>query len=267
VYARYFNAVEIRATFWDDSLGAPDARDWAESVAFRKDFCFVPKLHASFTHGGTLALPLATRQKEFCLELQAAGKLGAVLAQFPLAFTNTSANRYFLGKLADRFTGLPVHVEVRHASWNTPSFLTLLHDFGLQPVSSDLPRMSPYFPFLTRTGATQAYVRLHGRNEKGWMVREFDVRYDYLYNAKELVEIRRRYAALPPALERVLIVWNNTTGGKAAANAFQLQAALRGEPVPIPHGMLSAFPDLQRCARPIGTGPDLFTEEPYKQVI
>jgi uncharacterized protein YecE (DUF72 family) len=266
-YARYFSAVEVRSTFWDESLGAPDARAWADTVAFRKDFCFIPKLHAALTHGRTLTSPVAARQNELCHELQAAGKLGAVLAQFPLAFTNTSANRYFLGKLAALFGGLPVHIEVRHASWNTPSFLSLLDDLGLRPVSSDLPRMSPYFSFQTRTAGTQAYLRLHGRNSRGWMVREYDARYDYLYNAKELLEIRRRCAALPPALDRVLVLWNNTTGGKAVANAFQFLATLRGEAVPIPQKTLTAFPELQRCARPSDTGPDLFTEEPYKQVI
>jgi hypothetical protein len=58
-YARWFNTVEVRSTFWDDTLNADDAREWVNAVQERKEFFFNVKLHSTLTHRhslGTLAL-------------------------------------------------------------------------------------------------------------------------------------------------------------------------------------------------------------------
>jgi uncharacterized protein YecE (DUF72 family) len=90
-----------------------------------------------------------------------------------------------------------------------------------------------------------AYVRLHGRNEKGWLVNGLDTRYDYLYNARELREIARRLAALGEKAKHITVIFNNTTGGKAIANALQLISMLRdGKSILVPQAISKSFPDL-----------------------
>ncbi|MGB6123597.1 MAG: DUF72 domain-containing protein, partial [Bacteroidota bacterium] len=49
-YSTFFSSVEVRATFWDESLTSSDARGWSEAVAGNGDFLFLIKLHSMFTH-------------------------------------------------------------------------------------------------------------------------------------------------------------------------------------------------------------------------
>lgn len=245
-YARYFDSVEVRSTFWDDSLGVTDALQWIAAVAENKRFRFNVKLHKSFVHGKEIKPERATRLRGLLQEFQKNDKLGAVLVQLPYSFTNTSANRYHLEKLSGTFRGFPLFVEFRNESWNDVHFLrSFLRDNQLGIVNADLPRINRYMPFVTEVAGTTAYVRLHGRNEKGWLVNGMDTRYDYLYNAKELRELKRRLAALEEKCENINIIFNNTTGGKAIANALQMMAMLReGKPVLVPQATALAFPYL-----------------------
>jgi uncharacterized protein YecE (DUF72 family) len=251
-YARFFDSVEVRQTFWDDGLGLNDALQWMDAVAENKRFRFNVKLHKSFTHTRDFRPELATRVRELLHELQKNERLGAVLVQLPFSFTNTSANRYHLVKLGEMFRGFPLFAELRHESWNQANLISFLSDNLLSPVNADLPRLKPLMPYVTGVVGDTAYLRLHGRNEKGWMLNDLDTRYDYLYNGRELREISRRLVALEqkflPAgrrANRITIIFNNTTNGKAIANALQLVSMLReGKPVLVPQAASFAFPDL-----------------------
>lgn len=266
-YARWFNTVEVRPTFWDDTLNADDAAGWVRSVQNRKEFLFNLKLHSTITHKQILN-SLATSNAAAILEtLQNSGRLGAVLAQFPYSFTNTGANRQYLEKLALRFADFPLHVELRHASWDYPGLHALLAELKTGPVNTDMPRIRQLIPYLPRTTGTQGYLRLHGRNEKGWLLNAFDGRYDYLYNHREMQEIRRRIFALPQNCARALVVWNNTTNGKAVANALQCMAMLKGNgTIPAPPSSLKAFPWLKEFVRIPSEGTPLFGGE-YREAM
>src|SRR4029077_15100591 len=50
--------------------------------------------------------------------LATAGKLGALLAQFPSSFKDDPASRDYLAHLLQSFAGYPVAVELRHRSWS-----------------------------------------------------------------------------------------------------------------------------------------------------
>ena len=63
---------------------------------------------------------------------------------------------------------------------------------ALSSVHADLPRIKQFPVTFPRPRGERAYFRLHGRNEKGWLLNGYDVRYDYLYNARELRELKRR---------------------------------------------------------------------------
>ena len=262
-YSRFFDTVEVRATFWDESLGEPDAQRWIDAVAGNKRFTFNLKLHSLFTHK-KLFKPQVTRNIRGMLqELARAGRLGALVAQFPYAFTNTSANRFHLVKLGEIFRGFPVHVELRHESWNQPTLMNFLSENLLAPIHADLPRVKQLMPFLTGLVGDHAYLRLHGRNEKGWLLNGMETRYDYLYNSKELRELGRRLDALSGKCSKVTVICNNTTHGKAVANALQIISSLKeGKHVLVPQATLNAFPHLEEIASVVESGSEL-----YKKVV
>jgi len=265
-YSRYFNCTEIRPTFWDASLGTADAREWSRAVEGRTDFRFVMKLHSSLTHARAITTPVVRSMHDILTELQRGNRLGAVLAQFPYAFTNTGAHRFHLEKLADAFRGFPLHVEFRHASWDQATVAQLLQDLQLQPVLADLPRIKQFPLAYPRPAGQRAYFRLHGRNEKGWLLNGYDARYDYLYNARELREIKRRILSVPHSCTELLVLWNNTTGGKALANAFEMSAALfESRLLPLPLATLQAFPHLAPASKPVDRTSSLFDAE-YRDV-
>jgi len=258
-YARIFNTVEVRPTFWDETLGAREAEEWADAVGERRDFLFSVKLHCTLTHKRELAPGVLHNTRALLDTLQRRNRLGAVLAQFPFSYTATGANRFHLEKLAATFRDYPLHVELRHSSWDQPSLPGILEELGVAPVQADLPRIRQLMNSLPRSRGDRAYLRLHGRNEKGWLSETYDARYDYLYNQRELHEIKRRLQALPSTCAQTFVVWNNTTAGKAVANALQLSALAndRGT-VPVPAPALRAFPFLQQIARPDTSGTPLF---------
>lgn len=245
-YARFFDTVEVRSTFWDDELSAHNAVAWMEAVETNKRFRFNVKLHKSFTHRKVFNAELATRVREMLHELLKNERLGMLIAQLPYSFTNTTANRFHLIKLSEMFQGFPLYVEFRNESWNDAHFLrNFLNDNQLHVVNADLPRIKQLMPFVTEVIGDAAYVRLHGRNDKGWLLNGMDTRYDYLYNGKELREIARRLTALEQKCNRITVIFNNTTNGKAIANALQLVSMLReGKPVLVPRATSIAFPDL-----------------------
>lgn len=264
-YAATFDAVEVRSTFWDDRLGGDDAREWADAVGGNSRFRFLVKLHQSFTHRKTISPGTTRTARALLQELARQERLGAVLLQFPFSFTNTSSHRFHLTKLSEIFAGFPLHAEFRHDSWNQPSLLPFLAEFGLRPVNADLPRVAHLMPFTTGTIGDTAYLRLHGRNDRGWLTNGWDARYDYLYNGRELREIARRISLLTERCRRVVVVCNNTTGGKAVATALQLSAAAgRERKIAVPEKALAAFPVLQEIARPACAGA-LFQPAAYKR--
>ncbi len=268
-YARFFDTVEVRSTFWDDGLGANEAQQWMDAVAENKRFRFNVKLHKSFVHGKEIKPERATRVRGLLQELQKNDRLGTVLVQLPYSFTNTSANRFHLEKLSEVFRGFPLHVEFRNESWNDVHFLrNFLLENQLQVVNADLPRIKQFMPFVTEVVGDTAYVRLHGRNEKGWLLNGMDTRYDYLYNGKELREIVRRLAALEQKCNRIMVIFNNTTNGKAIANALQLVSMLReGKPVLVPQAASIAFPDLLQDMSAVVEDSLFAGEKIYRRVV
>ncbi len=271
-YAGFFETVEIRPTFWDDMLTAEDAKPWVDAVAHERSFLFNVKLHSLFTHKRTVRRDVAKNTisiLQFLLEHQ---RLGALLMQFPYEFTNTSSNRIHLARLAEIFRGFPVHVELRHDSWQTPSLKNFLAGNFLFPVNADLPRVKHLMPFSPNVAGETAYLRLHGRNEKGWLLDTFETRYDYLYNARELQELRRRLEALAVRCQQVIIICNNTGGGKAVATALQLTSMLRSDrpgmkPLEVPAAAFHAFPVLREIATPFEQQGSLFVGPGYRAAM
>ena len=122
--------------------------------------------------------------------LRDAGKLGAVLLQFPFSFHRTEENIAYLNKLLKQFSDYPLVVEVRHATWNEKSFYAMLHERGVGFCNIDQPVIGRSMKPSERSTARVAYVRLHGRRYDTWFSDDPAMppseRYNYLYTEQEL---------------------------------------------------------------------------------
>lgn len=178
-YAEHFDTVEVNSTFY--RVPAPEmTRAWAARTP--RGFEFAVKLNQKFTHpamhAGTAGgdAPAATRAdaEEFARAIEplaAAGKLGPLLAQFPPSFKNTSAARDHLGWLLEQFDGIPMAVELRHATWSEDAAaaraLLSAHDAAWVQIDEPKFRSSIRQDF-TPDPPTFFYARLHGRNAAQW---------------------------------------------------------------------------------------------------
>jgi uncharacterized protein YecE (DUF72 family) len=264
-YAAHFDTVEVNSTFY----GQPRAevtRGWAERTP--AGFQFSVKLYQKFTHpqmfkdrlrraagatpagipaggGGTprdglidaLVRPNGSDIDEFRRgidPLADAGKLGALLAQFPPSFKNGDAERAYLSDLLRAFSVYPVAVEVRHRSWSDGlrETLSLLDAFEAAFVQIDEPK----FRFSIRQNLLPNvrgfyYMRLHGRNAANWWRHEkAEDRYDYLYSADELKEFTDIAGAARELVKKVYLYANNHFSAKSVANAAMIKHQL-GEKV------------------------------------
>src|SRR6185295_14862805 len=118
--ARFFNTIEINSSFYRP-FTPTTAKSWLERVAAARDFRFTAKLHRVFTHERGKATADDEKQVRAGLDvLRTAGKLGALLLQFPWSFKNTIEDRVYLSKLIERLQDYPLVLEIRHSSWNNP---------------------------------------------------------------------------------------------------------------------------------------------------
>jgi uncharacterized protein YecE (DUF72 family) len=140
------------------------------------------------------AVEEAWRRFEHALRpLQASGKLGAVLLQYPEWFTAKKANREELAAIRRRWPDLPVCVEFRSPSWlATPEdrdrTLATLRGLRLPLVVVDAPKTSKLQTVVEVTSPDLAVVRFHGRNDETWKRPGTSAaeRFDYLYSRAQL---------------------------------------------------------------------------------
>jgi len=254
--ARYFDTIEINSTFYRP-MRADVVRSWADRVGGNERFRFAMKLWRRFTHERDTAFDAAEVGQaraglEAMLDEQ---RLGAVLVQFPWSFRNDDKNNEWLHDVLSAFDGLPLVVEVRHASWNTRDFYAALVERGVGIVNIDQPLFKNSIRPSAKATSAVGYVRVHGRAYRDWFRKQAtrDERYDYLYSAEELkpwVE-RTREIADNPRVEDTFVVTNNHHAGKAPVNALMMQAMIDDEKVAAPPLLYAAYPDaLSRYAHP-----------------
>jgi uncharacterized protein YecE (DUF72 family) len=181
--------------------------------------------------------------------LATAGKLGAVLAQFPPSFKETPASRDYLAKLLAALAGYQVAVELRHRSWSdrVGETLGLLNQFQAAWVQIDEPK----FKFSIRQNYLPNvegfyYMRLHGRNvAQWWRHAKSEDRYDYLYSSDELREFSDTADAARRLVKKLYLYTNNHFSAKSVANAAMIKQQL-GEPLEgeYPPQFLERYPEL-----------------------
>jgi uncharacterized protein YecE (DUF72 family) len=183
--------------------------------------------------------------------LASAGKLGALLAQFPASFKREPDSRAYLEWLLRRFREYDVAVELRHRSWSDQSEDTvkLLSEFGAAWTQIDEPkfRLSIRQNLMPNVKSFY-YLRLHGRNAAQWWKHEkSEDRYNYLYSASELEPFADAVEeATRREVKKAYLYANNHFSAKSVANAAILKHQL-GQDVPgeYPEEMVGRYPDLK----------------------
>jgi len=249
-HAMYFDVVEVNNTFYRPPE-QKHVRAWTARVGDQPDFHFTIKLHRGFTHGENGAFSGSTEALAFLKALEPmaeAGRLGALLAQFPWTFDNTQENRGRLSHLARTFGTQSLVVELRHASWDIPPAYDFLDDLGAAFCNIDQPRSCGSIGMTDLYTEQVAYFRFHGRNREAWFDPKAhrDQKYDYLYSEEELeswVPLLRRAGE---KARRTYVIGNNHFRGQAPANILQLKARLSSKDVKVPPTLLATFPFLEK---------------------
>ena len=233
-YARRFPVVEVNASFYH-VLPPRNYAGWAAKTP--DEFAFNVKALGQLSQHRRQEPPTAEAFAAFrgsYRPLIEAGKLRAVLFQFPPWFIDERKNRDYLRRVAKEMAGDQVVVEFRHTSWlapnRVPETLGLLADLELGYVVVDAPQVgtgtTPLVPAVTDPDI--AYVRLHGRNTRTWYTKTATTgeRFDYLYSGDELAEWVPRVRDMAERAAEVHVLFNNNRRNYSTLNAEQMQRLL-----------------------------------------
>jgi len=249
--AQYFDTIEINTSFYNPPR-AEVVQSWVEKVQHNPEFKFTAKLWKRFTHERNANLQDEKTFKKGMDPLLKSGRLGALLLQFPWSFKNTRENHEYLSGLFMQFMEYPLVVEVRHSSWNQPEVFDWLRGLGVGFCNVDQPVIGKSLPPTEQVTTPVGYVRLHGRNYEHWFTsgEHPEERYNYLYTPEEIQSWSDRINNIGQNADVTFVITNNHFEGKAVANAFQLIAILRREPVRVPEPLLAHYPELSEITLP-----------------
>jgi uncharacterized protein YecE (DUF72 family) len=159
-----------------------------------------------------------------------AGKLGALLFQFPQWFPIGKRNKAYLLECKERCASaapaMGICVEFRNATWmsaeNRRETLDFLTSYAIPYVCVDMPQghASSIPPVLAAT-AGLAVVRFHGHSEQ-WGGRDIYQRFGYRYSDAELAEWAPKIAKLAESAQITHVLMNNCYRDYAQTNARQL---------------------------------------------
>ncbi len=240
----YFDTIEINSSFYGPPRAAT-AKQWVRRVGANPDFAFTAKLWRRFTHERKEAFTRAEVREASAgiAPLHGAGRLGALLLQFPWSFRRTDVNRQWLDDVVQSFATFPLVIEVRHASWNVPEFYEELVERGIGFVNIDQPLFRQSITPSARVTARVGYVRVHGRNYADWFRKDAGVeaRYDYLYPPEELKPWVERTKEIARAASDTFVITNNHYRAQALVNDLMLESMLTKRRVDAPPGVVDAY--------------------------
>ena len=258
-YSERFPLVEVDSTYY----ALPSERNsalWIERTP--KHFTFDVKAFALLTHHSTgpRGLPAKIREnldqgkKRFYRKdlppealaqvqdmfvsalrpLESAGRLGAVLFQFPHWFVPSRENRDYLKSLADSFP-YRIAVEFRGGGWmkddqSAERSLALLRELGLTYVVVDEPQgfKTSVPPVVAATSNDLAMIRFHGHNADTWEKPGISAaeRFRYLYSEDELEQWVEPAKELAGKSKQLHILMNNCYEDYGVRNAAQMASLL-----------------------------------------
>ena len=257
-YAEHFDTVEVNSTFYR----VPEittTREWAKRTP--DNFAFSLKLFQKFTHPEMFLKAARTSAADIdrkdvdgfraaIAPLADAGKMGALLAQFPASFKNEPGTRDYLAWLLHAFKEFEVAVELRHRSFSDDpgETMDLLAEHGAALVQIDEPKFKTSIRQDRRANVnTFYYLRLHGRNAAQWWKHDkSEDRYNYLYSAAELEPIVEAAEDAARSVKKAYVYANNHFSAKSVATAATIKEKLgqdlEGE---YPEAFVQRYPDLK----------------------
>jgi uncharacterized protein YecE (DUF72 family) len=255
-YARQFPLVEVDSTYYA-LPGRQAAVMWAERTP--AGFTFNVKAFSLFTQHPTRVAALPPDLRPAVQEsgkdrvylkdvdpavtdeawdrflaaldpLAQAGKLGAILLQFPPWFPISRAHKDYIVACAQRVAPRQVCVEFRNRTWmtddNQPETLGFLADHRLPYVCVDMPQgYKDSIPPVLAATADLAVIRLHGHSAQ-WDSSDIHQRFGYRYTDQELAGWAPKIGALAEDADDTHVLFNNCYRDYAQTNAGQLAALL-----------------------------------------
>jgi len=253
-YASKFPVVEVDSTFYA-MPNEKTAQLWVERTP--KDFTFNAKAYALLTQHPTppARLPkdlreklsdakgniyfkdLAPKDKEAVWDrfreglqpLQDAGKLGAIVFQFPKWFLPSQSAYRFMEDLREWLPDFGIAIEFRQVSWlkeeRRQRVVQFLKDHGFTYVVVDEP---PGFvssvPPVVAVTAPLGMVRFHGRNRDTWEKKGISTaeKFRYLYEPSELKAWVPNLRDMGKEAGEVHAIFNNCYADYAVRNAEDL---------------------------------------------
>lgn len=161
-----------------------------------------------------------------------AGKLGAVLMQYPPWFVPKRDNREELARMRERMGELPVCVELRAPTWfrarDRARTVDLLRDLRVSLVVVDAPKVSKLPTVLDVTDDDLVVVRFHGRADDTWDARTGTAaeRFNYRYSKQQLRPWAKKLERLAGEAREVHALMNNCYQDHGVRNAAELRAML-----------------------------------------
>ena len=264
-YAQHFEMVEVNSTFYS----VPEPRmveRWC--AATPDDFTFDVKLHQLFSFHSTSAklLPPDLQRRaetdvrenvkstpdlrEAMLKIflrstsifRDAGKLGVFLLQLSPAFSPRKHELGELIQLIEMLSDYDLAIEFRNRNWavgdQLQSTIDFLQKYHVVFVNVDAPA-SDHFMVMPSdvdevTNSKVAYLRLHGRNEKGYITgKTVAARFDYDYSEIEIAEVAQRSRELAKEARELHVIFNNNNLDYAPRAALRLRKTL-GQIVKMP---------------------------------
>jgi uncharacterized protein YecE (DUF72 family) len=165
--------------------------------------------------------------------LHQAGRLGAVLLQYPEWFTPKRSSRHAIVEARRRLSDYRLCIEFRNGRWlegdECRSTLGLLEEHDLSFVCVDEPQgFRSSVPPVVATTSDLAVVRFHGHNAENWKKRNITAaeRFRYLYEEEELRSWLPKVDELARSAAEVHLLLNNCYRDHAVNNAAQLSSLL-----------------------------------------
>lgn len=261
LYGKTFPVVEVDSSFYAIQPERNFAK-WAQETPAH--FGFIVKAYQGMTghqRGRTVPESADAMFEAFLASirpLREAGKLKAVLFQYPPWFDCTRPHVDELRRAKERMGNIPLALEFRHQSWFGEDMrertLSFMEREGWAHSICDEPQAGPgSVPIVdVPTHPELTVVRFHGRNAEGWHSSGEpnwrDIRYLYRYSAEELDEWSERLRRLLEKTKEICVLFNNNSGGDAAGNALELADML---------GL--GYPELPKTPRQLELFDDLDT--------
>ncbi len=168
--------------------------------------------------------------------LRDAGKLQAVLFQFPKWFLPGERAWEHIDECVERMAGYQLATEFRQRSWFDDKHRedTIGQELsrGLVHVTVDAPpdKMSAIPTVWAVTNPKLGILRLHGRNLATWDDKSAQAasdRFNYDYSDTELEDIAGELANATAGLERLHIIFNNNYEDQGQRNAKSMERIIR----------------------------------------